>query len=89
VHRLNACWRDHDGQRDILSHNGCRQVAFLERTDDMWREAELTECIDVVGDGDAFLAGGQQCTVDGLGQPLLGPLLGERHRLEPLVACHG
>ena len=38
---------------------------------------ELTERLDVVGDGDALLAGREQRAVDGFGQPLLRALLGE------------
>src|SRR6185369_7034100 len=65
------------------------QVTLLYRADDVRRESELAESVDVVGDRDALLAGGEQGTVYGFRQPLLRQLLGERHRLEPLVAGHG
>ena len=88
VHRLHTRRRDHHGQRNILPHNGCRQIALLGRADDMRRESELGERVDVVGDGHALLAGAQQRRVHRLGQPLLRPLLGEGDRFEPGISCH-
>ena len=57
VHGLHTRRRYHHRQRNILSHNGCREVALLQRTDHMWREPQLGERLDVVGDGHALLAG--------------------------------
>ncbi|SLD61357.1 Uncharacterised protein [Mycobacteroides abscessus subsp. massiliense] len=51
-------------------------------------EAELAERLDIVADGQALFTGRDQRAVDGLRQPLLGPLLGYRDRLEPCVAGH-
>ena len=64
------------------------QITLLRRTDDVRGEAELTERLDVVGDGQPLLAGGDQRAVDGLGQPLLRALLGDGDGFEPDVAGH-
>ena len=61
---------------------------FSMRADDVRREAELAERVDVVGDRDALLAGGDQRAVDRLGQPLLRALLGDGDGFEPDVAGH-
>lgn len=88
MHGLHTRRRDHHRQREFLSHHGCRELALLQCTDAVRGETELTERFDVVGDGQPLLARRDQGTVDGLGQSLLRPLLGDGNRFEPGIACH-
>ena len=85
---LHASRRDHHWQRNILAHNGSRQVSLFYRTHDVRREPELAEGVDIVGDRDPLLTGGDERSLDRLGQPLARPLLGNRDRLEPGFSCH-
>src|SRR5205807_1133047 len=50
MNRLHASWRDQYWQRNILSHNGCRQIALLQSANYVGCEAELGERVDVVRD---------------------------------------
>ena len=89
MHRLNPRRRNHDWERNILSHHRCRQIALRGRPDDMGREPRFAECFDVAIDGQALFATRDQRAVDGLGQSLLRAFLRDGYRLEPLIACHG
>ena len=53
-----------DAMGDLI---GVADVAFLNGTDDVWREAELGEGVDIVRDGHALLARGQQRRVHRFG----------------------
>ena len=60
IDRLHAGRRNHDRERDFLSHNRCRQVTLRGRADHVWRKAQFAERRHVVADGHPFLAGGDQ-----------------------------
>ena len=55
----------------------------------MRRETQLTERLDVVGDGQPFFAGGHQRGIGRLGQSPLRAFLRDGNRLEPDVTSHG
>jgi len=58
VDRLHAGRGDHHGERNLLPQNGGGHLTGRGCTDHVWgRKTELRERPDVVGDGEAFLAG--------------------------------
>jgi hypothetical protein len=89
VDRLHAGGRDDYRQGNILPHNGCRQITLLDRPDHMRRETQLTERLDIVGDGHPFFAGGHQRGIDRFRQSPFRPLLRDGDRLKPDVTAHG
>ncbi len=88
IYCVHSGGRNDDRQGNQLPDHGCREVALFDGADDMRREAELVERLDIVGDAQPLLAGGDQRGVDRLRQPPFRALLRDGDRLGPDVTSH-